>query len=326
MFQTRTVGSALLFGTLLCCDSPVAGRDPSGTSSFVPSPPPITTVDSSALSGAALAAWQPDGRFHVDAPRLDPILPIMSGSQAERVLASYVKTWAVYFSQVYASDRGGPVNVAALEPCGPALYAESTLQPPDDSLAMGLRAHNGSKWLQWYCRDTTVVLSTSVGAYATALTDSGRSLPVGQDYYDVLSNAIWTEGVRISVRPPIHAEEAAARVHEATGRRIVTVPRLVLPRTPRSPAGALWLVELDSAVTVRGRVTGTTRSRRYFWYGAVPPTLAVAVWDSLDSDPGPFSFTGQVVAPDGSRRTYPVTIGRQMIPSFGTNMEQIALR
>ena len=289
----------------------------------VPSPPEITTVDSAVLSGAALQAWGADGRFHSAPTPFDPSFPTLSQTEAEGAIAEYMRTIGPSLSSLLSQSRGEAIRVETLTPCGPAIYGESALSPPPDSLIFNFRVVLGPSWLQAYCEAGVEKVLLSLGAYATPLAglnfDSSASFTLDA----LLQAAVHAFGLPVGVRAPIHPEEAASRVAELTGRRVVSVPRLVLPRPPLVQTQALWIVELEQPSAVLGKRTGVTRSRQTLQYGMYDATSEVTVWDTLDPDPGPFSFIGVVKSADGVQREYPMTLGRRPIPSFNYNMEPV---
>ena len=72
----------------------------------------------------------------------------------------------------------------------------------------------------------------AVGAYATDLIGFDFSAPTGATGAELLNASFSLHGIPIGVRYPASAEEAAARVAAATGRKVVSVPRLVRARVP----------------------------------------------------------------------------------------------
>ena len=285
--------------------------------------PAILTVDSALLSGAALAAWGPDGRFTRAADRLDPVYPTLLPAEAGAAASEYLRTVGPAITDLLEGDYGGPLTLSALAPCEPPRYAESSLAPPPDSLALEYRIAIGPSWLQYYCEAGVPKVLLTVGAYATPLTtspwDSIRVVPLPT----LLSASVLFGGLRKDVRALVNAEEAATRVAQLTGRRVIRVPRLVRPRPPGTSVGALWQVDLDGTATVRGRTTGVVRGRATLWYGVAGARSRLAVWDSVDPDPGPYVDNTLFVLSDGTRRALPFSIPRSGTGSFLYHLEPV---
>ena len=320
----RVASVSLACGIITCSSESVADPRSRPPPDWAQSPVELTTVSSAALMGAALQALGPDGRFMQASVPFDPMLPTLSQQEAEGAIAEYLRTFGPSDAFFLSQSRGEPINVAALTACGPALYAESSLSPPPDSLIYHFRVYLGPYWVQYLCEAGVEKVIVSVGAYAKSLAGLNFDSAASFSLDALLSVSFRTFGLPVGVRPPIHPEEAAARVAALTGRRVSEIPRLVMPRTPGSQNSSMWAVELDSSTTVKGVTSGAVRARQVLLYGMYLPRLQVVVWDSTDPDPGPLLTTGQVLAQDGSQRDFPMSLARRPLPSFLHHMEAVA--
>jgi hypothetical protein len=281
-------------------------------------------VDPALLAGDARAALGPDGRFTAPAPPLPAPYPVLSQAEAESVLREYMRVLAPSLAGLLSEQRGAAVNVPALTPCGAAVYAESALDPVPDSVVFATRVFLGPFWMQSFClRDTAAVLA-GVGAYATPLAGARLDTLGSSEASALVSAAIQIEGLPVTVRAPMRAEEAAARVAGTTGARVTAVPRLVLPRPPLAQTQALWVVETDSAVPLRGEMSKLSRTRSTWLYGRYGRASRVTVWDTLDPDLGPYAFVAMVTGADGTMRSAPVVLARRPLPSFSSGLEPVS--
>ena len=285
----------------------------------VPTPPAITTVAATVLEGQALAALGPDGRFASAAARFPTPFPTLSAAEAESVAVRFLRVWGESYQSDLSAERGAPISVSRLRACGAAIYAESGLAPVADSIIATLRIHWGPYWEVLLCDGEVQQVIFGIGAYATTLTGLDFSTAYGGPIAELLNASLSIRGIPVSVRFPSNAEEAAARVAAATGRKVSSIPRLVRARTPLSGWWAMWSVSLDSAVMVRGSQTGVARSRAELLFGLVPYLKwEMAVVDEIGADQGPYVTTGEVRQSDGSLRTIPLTLARLAAPSFSS--------
>jgi hypothetical protein len=320
----RTAAALLLLPAMLACESPAGSSNGAiGLPGGELSPPAILTIDSSMLAGDALAALGPDGRFSRTAQRLDPRFPTLTAAEAGAATGEYLRTVGPSIQSLLEERYGGPLELPALAPCGAAEYAESSLVPPPDSLAMYVRIAIGPAWLQYLCDGAVEKVLITVGAYATPLRlspwDSIRSVPLPT----LLNASFQFNGLVAGIRANVHAEEAAARVAQLTGRRVIHVPRLVRPRSPGSPVNALWQVDLDTAAAVRGTASGVVRSRSTLWYGAYGLPWRLGIWDALDGDPGAFVAEALFVLPDGTMGPRTFSMDRSTTGTFLYHMEPV---
>ncbi|MBI2796687.1 MAG: hypothetical protein HYX65_08295 [Gemmatimonadetes bacterium] len=283
----------------------------------LPSPAALTTVPAGAVTAAALAALGADGRFERTASAFPTPFPIMSAAQAETVAVRFLRVHGSAFNSDFSEDRGETVRSERLTSCGPALYGDSPLSPVPDSIIVNLRITMGPAWEVLLCDGGVQQVVVGVGAYATDLVGFDFNAPTGSAGSELLNASLSWRGIPVGVRYPASAEEAAARVAAATGRKVVSVPRLVRGRIPLSKWWTLWSVDLDSAVTVRGLRSNVSRSRSTLMYGLLPAARwEMAVVDATHDELGPYVTTGEIRQPDGSQRTIPLTLGRLPAPSF----------
>ena len=318
--QLRSIALVSAVGvTVGACERSLAPG--SGSNTPLPSPAPITTVPASALSGDALAALGPDGRFARAATQLPAPFPIMTSFEAESVTTAWWRVWGGAARLVIGDDRGAPVSLT-LTLCGPAQYAESSVGPSPDTATIRFRIRWGPRWVVTLCDGAEQVAVVAVAAFASPLAGAGLIGPADT----LVDVGIVFQGIPVGVRYPMNPEEAAARAAALTGRRIDSLPRLVLARPSFVQWLAMWSVSLDSAVSVRGLTTGRVRARQVLWYGLIPSArwLMTVADRTSESDYGPYLTGDTRRLPDGSLRVDSILLGRLPVPSFAQS-EAVAL-
>lgn len=160
-------------------------------------------------------------------------------------------------------DRGTPIHAEELVVCERAYYVESayTATPQIDDLA--ILKSIAPRWLVGLCYGEVQEVVVSVSAFATdaELTANGRRLSrAGEGNFHTL-------GVPLgSVIPPA-PENAVIAVAEATNRRISVVPRLVMRPRPFSAMVAVWHLDLETPVVIRGQESRRSQSVKHIVFG-----------------------------------------------------------
>lgn len=219
-------------------------------------PTQATQVQLSWLSGSAAANVNEHGRFRLQVAPADQIDEQTAVALAEK----YVARFGRFFAVAWAEDRNGEVDYETLTSCGRAYYATSTyddLPPTADNIQF--RATFGPRWFVTLCSSGVPQLSVAVSAL---LTDPAM-------LRGIVGGSFVARGIPSSTSEIIMApEEAARRVHEATGQRVTTVPELVVPPLPSVPQLAKWRITIDEPAVVRGEHSGARRSTRTVYVGA----------------------------------------------------------
>ena len=287
----------------------------------LPSPSRITTVSPALLTGDALAALGPDGRFTRSVtPIPRPPYAMVSAADATTAANAFLRVWA-YGDWFYEADRGGPIGWSRLAPCGPPQFAEYSVESPGDTIDSGTRTAWSPRWIVVFCDGATDELVVSLSAIgADLIHDDTLPLPPGGS--SVLSAAWSAHGIPVGVRYPRDAEEAATRVAMATGRRVDSIPRLVVAFPPFSPWWTLWNVSVEGApVQIVGDSTGRVRSRHALWYGMIPHFRWIhSLADPIASaDEGPFNTDARRLLPGGAQQSVRLSFARVAAPAFGVS-------
>lgn len=239
------------FGLFLACAEHQGILDLTST-------PPVAAF----VSGEAANNLTPDGSFVLPGA-IQLSEPQVDASRAAELAKAYVRVYLRGHLDMLEKDRGRRINHALLHPCGRTFYAEPALEPLPQSVSPPIRRAYGPHWIVSLCGSTSmpeVSLAVSTLATEVKLVD-GVPITTGPqgEYFRPLGIPAGSEG------SPVSPERAAIEVSNATGRKIVTVPRLIqFPR--RYPQMGLWLMELDAAVPFI-LATGAQRSSRVVLFG-----------------------------------------------------------
>jgi hypothetical protein len=178
-----------------------------------------------------------------------------------RVLASrYVREVGGSLARSWTHDHGASVEPSALAPCDRALYAATPYAAITGSDVSELTVRTfGAHWIVPMCADgePQVVVSLSSQARESA---SNPSSPTNQPSWaraDIRSFGI-PAGVSASDFTP---EGAAQRAFEATGRRVATVPELVMNPMPGAAVLVRWRVGIDAPIALKGTHSAVVRER-----------------------------------------------------------------
>ena len=235
------------------------------------------------LVGAARASFGDDGRFHVSAAEAQPA-PALSENDAIATAAAFWAAFGQNLGLVVTHDRGGAgTRAASVAPCGEAFLAASSLSPAASSLSRPRALLLGAQWIVPLCD------GNSTGAVLAIAADGTRLSPetIRAASPTELNATVHIYGLPDGARLIVSAEEAAAFASTRTGLRVSSVPRLIRAEEPVSGWYALWSVELESAVTVRGARTGRTRALSRVWVGANPADgFRLSLLDSESSNAG----------------------------------------
>jgi hypothetical protein len=207
-----------------------------------------------AVIGDAAAGLDATGHFRLPAS-VSPVKEVTQ-SQAIALASVYITTAGLSFRRTLEKDRGGPIDIEHLQACGQAVYAATAFEPLGPDAPPALRRHFGSWWLVAFCgKSGGVEASVAVSALATELTIAGGRIDYGRsdgnEFFPIGTPPGWDSPVGLS------PERAVVRMGHRTGRRINQVPRLIAA-DPRAayPQGAVWRIQLESRVHLRGRNSG----------------------------------------------------------------------
>jgi hypothetical protein len=229
----------------LCVAASVCGC----SNDSVLAPRPWTTSVASYVTGNAAMALDAGGLF---APG-SSLAGEMTRAQAE----AYAHAWVTDVGALPEDlEQGrGPINFDRLRVCRQSVYAESSFEPLDSSVPTFIRGYAGGWWLVALCEGQTVEVSVAIEAIGTGLTLTNGHIGFLPDsnggHFFVLGVPGWWDGP-----VPLSAEHAVIEAGRATGQLISQVPRLIAPSNLRGPPQvAVWQIDLDSNVVVRGAGT-----------------------------------------------------------------------
>lgn len=232
-------------------------------------------------------------------------------------------------------EHGAAINFAQLRACGRAFYAETPLEPPDQSAHKSLHNLFGSKWLIGLCnRYGRLAVSLSVAARATKLRVEEGELHVanspGNEFFAMGVPSDWDSPVGVS-------PERAVALAVASGRRVIAVPRLIAASPAEAyPQGALWLLGLDGDARLRETRTGRERITRAVYLGVgvrvgtSPTTSGSQAHVPTDAQPeevtASYAQPGPVTSPTGAPGTLTtVTVTARRRPEMPIRFERATI-
>ena len=234
------------------------------------------TVTPEMVTGAALAALQPDGRLALELPETDgDQLSLLEARTQSLGFARYV-TNNVLLRGVVENDRGGYwTDPHLLTHCRDAYLVHSQLDIAlSDSVsataAQSFQRRFGPQWLMPMCGPVDEPQMTVQAALSGNDIRFAGGEPI--DPYSSLTTAWYARGVPLNWPDalPVSAERAVRFAYETFGIRVTEVPRLMFRgdvladgRYAWYQVGSArycnrWRVVLESDVTVRGMTTLST--------------------------------------------------------------------
>lgn len=285
--------ACIVFTSFAACDS--SDRSPTAAE---PSP---------YLAGEALGAVQGDGQFRLSGPTRPGEI---SETQAREMASEFAHSIGRWVKGSWEADRGAVVDIEALHPCGRAFYAESAYEDLPETAAVSLRQLVGPKWLVTLCgknRDPQVSVAVPTIATTTAVVDDKLRITNGRHFIAFGIPA------QVGAVPP-SPEEAAESAARGTGRRVVSIPHLVLPPLPFSPQLAKWRFGLEAPVDVTLRSSGESLSTSEVYYGFGES------WNSQSL------MVGKRVVPEHEIRDFrqdDTTVLLRLRPGFADRFEQV---
>lgn len=232
------------------------GASLAGCNGEVASPAPEVTRAHllEAVTAEVAESVGPDGKFQLE-PNLNTGRAQISGTYAGDLAVALAKHNLPYLNEYYDSQRGGRISYQNLSVCGQPMHAESPFQrlEVDDvsTDAHPLQKALGPFWLVTLCAGGGSQMKIAVSAYSTSLNIGSKGEII---FPAVGGNDFIAEGVPIdeSTEALPSAEAAAVLVANMTGRRIASIPRLLVPYyQDDSPLGARWQLRLNGVAHLR---------------------------------------------------------------------------
>ena len=257
---TRRAGCVGLMLSLAGCTdatAPVSGPDP--------------VVSAAWVTGPALAALGPDGRFTLDTPAL----PLVSRARADTFAMATADFLREVFGDVASEDvlagRGGPVHLRELIPCLRRIYSSTALDYSSLVGGASRERFSASNWLVSMCNASgTAELVVSVTDVRTALVvANGRFVAPwfnsGDFSFFPLPIATAQYGLYLS---PEAAVEFVARL---SGVRIHDIPVANISWSPNGTTAGheaaqciTWRITTETLVLVRTSTGRTVTTSEFF--------------------------------------------------------------
>ena len=213
------------------------------------------------VTGAAASALNADGRFELTARRSWSRAEL-SEAEAATLADVYVRTFVPTLPGWYERAHGGAIDFESLRRCGRTFYGESPYEEPTAELPEGLINAIASRWFFSYCNADVPKVSVAVAASATHL----RMVKGKIDPMSRKGGEFDAEGIPRGETAPLSPESAAEWLAKESGKRVASVPRLILPGIGYYAGTGRWLLELEGPVISRGEA-GERRSDRAFFVG-----------------------------------------------------------
>lgn len=237
----------------------ILGMMTSACSDTSPLTQPRVRLEPAEVTEAVAAALTPDGRFVLASSVVNPPGQLTE-AQAKSIATRYVKDVAASKLSEWTAAHGAPIQPTALNPCDRALYAGSPYASLNGAnLSETTIRTFDAHWVIPMCgqaRQLQIVVSFS--ALATELTanlGSPKSLPWERS--DVMSF-----GIPVSAAGSMYSPEGAARyAFTAGGKRVNSIPELIMTPMPKAPVLVRWRLELEAPITVTGGHSAVTRQR-----------------------------------------------------------------
>ncbi len=208
-------------------------------------------IDLASIVTPEVARQIADGRFTLGEP-VD-VLPVLSEASARQLAQVLGRQFGALIRYDLEAQHEGPIDFARLRACGRSYFARSPFDsiPTDRS---DLRFYFGAFWIVGLCDDDRTTISVAVAANATDLRiENGWVHPEPNSLKIVGVPPAWNGAL------PVDPEHAAKFVTDLTSRRVAAVPVLYAPNPLDAfPQGAIWAIELDDDVVVRGITSSQT--------------------------------------------------------------------
>jgi hypothetical protein len=224
--------------------------------------PDDSGINKQYVAGAAAAALNPKGHFVIPATTSGWSRAELSETDAAAIAGIWVRQFSPTNPQWYEEAHGSKIDFASLHRCGRAFYALSPYIEPGKEFNPSELNAVASKWLLTYC-DASEIPSVSVAVATTATyvrITNGRI-----DGRSLRGMEIFACGIPAGSTIPISPERAVEGLSRASGKRIMTVPRLIIPGSWHGQ-GAQWMLETEAPVEVQS-VSGKRGTDRTFYVG-----------------------------------------------------------
>lgn len=229
-----------------------------GCGDAAPVTEPAARIALSQVTPTLAKSLSPDGRFILPREVVEP--PGELNEQQARAIASrFVRDLSSSLAGSWMTDHGSNIRVSALAPCDRAVYAASPYASVTGANLSEVTVRTfGAHWVVPMCTGTQAQVIVSFSSQAIELgTDVATKKALPWYRADIRSF-----GVPGTITGALFTPEGAAqRAYGVAGRRINSVPLLIMNPMPTSPQLVRWQVDLESPITVKGARSGTSRAR-----------------------------------------------------------------
>ena len=241
---------------------------------------PRVRLTATHVTESLAATLTPDGRFVLASAVVNPPGQLTE-DQAKSIASRFVRDVAWSRLGAWTAEHGAPIDANALAPCDRALYAADpyvSLNGPQLS-EVTVRTF-GAHWVIPMCgRSGQLQLVITLSALATEMAvNLGSTRPLPWERANISSYG-FPIGAQGSVYSP---EGAALYAFQKTGKRVASVPELIMSPMPMSPVLVRWRLDLDAPITVRGSSSGVSRERATLLVGFAEIFKSAGL---LDRDP-----------------------------------------
>lgn len=229
-------------------------------------------------------------------------LPVLSETRARELAEIVGRDFGPMLRMDLEYQHQGRIDFSRLRSCGRAYFARSSFVsiPPDRS---DVRFYFGAFWIVGLCgRDGVTSISVAVAANAVdARVVDGRLLPEPNMLRMVGVPPAWDGAL------PVSPERAAVFASAQTSRLVASVPILYAPNPLDAfPQGAVWIVEMDRDVVVRGEESSAEKAGRRVLVSSTP----------IPNDAMRRGSVGLFAERPGGRRVLEIPIGWADLPAF----------
>ena len=213
----------------------------------------------SQVTEAVAAALTPEGRFVLASSVVNPPGQLTE-AEAKSIATRYVRDVAWTKLGDWTAAHGAAIQPEALTPCDRALYAASPYASLNGvNLSETAVRTFGAHWVVPMCGQAgQLQIVVSFSALATELTanlGSSRPLPWERSYGMSFGIPVGAAGSMYS------PEGAAVYAFTASGKRVNSVPELIMSPMPSSPVLVRWRIDLEAPITVTGTRSAVSRQR-----------------------------------------------------------------
>lgn len=205
------------------------------------------------VSGEAATLVNRQGHFQLPAPLVTA--SEIPASRATELAGAYLVTFGVLAKETWAGQRGSPIAVERLRPCGRVTYAQSSYEPLPANRSLWARKLVGNWWLVMLCDGASAQVLIAVSAHNIDVTVSpdGRLVQPPVD-----GNNFLTRGIPLGESLPISPEAAVIQAATEGGARVSGIPAFVVRPRPAAPWLGAWTIRYERPVTVTGARSGRT--------------------------------------------------------------------